>query len=235
MEVTIKGQKFNVQGDTSFWKVAHDWETASFQILEKFLNKQNTFIDVGTWNGVLSMYASRLCKNVIGFEPEQTAYSNAVVNCGLNDITNVEIYNVGVSNKEGTQQLFIRNEGDSVSSLIDRHMEGYESKKVKEIRTIRLSKFLSSTSCDIGLIKMDIEGGEVYAIPELATYLKENKPPLYISFHPNWFENKEIMIKYFADMLFSVYKCYTRHFEQVDKKYFVNALNGTEHCFIFVK
>lgn len=233
-KVNINGIPFKVEGDIHFWEIIETWEKHSFAILDKFLNKENVFIDCGTWNGVLSLYASKACKSVIGFEPDQTAHANAQVNVGINDIENIEIYNVGLSNKAGLEKLYIRNEGDSVSSLIDRVDENYKAKSTKNIAVIQLSKFLESRQLNIGLIKIDIEGGETIVIPEMEQYIRINKPNMYISFHPNWFIEKEKSINYFADLFSEIYNIFDVNFVEQTKESFIKNLNGTNHCFVFV-
>jgi len=232
-KVNINGLPFKVEGDIHFWEVIETWEKHSFAILDKFLNKENVFIDCGTWNGVLSLYASKICKSVIGFEPDQTAYSNAHVNVGINNIENIEIYNVGLSNKAGFEKLYIRNEGDSVSSLIDRVDENYKAKSTKDIAVIQLSKFLEGRQLNIGLIKIDIEGGETIVIPEMEQYIRKNKPNIYVSFHPNWFIEKEKSINYFADLFSEIYNIFDVNFNQQTKESFITGLYHYSHCYIF--
>jgi ribosomal protein L11 methylase PrmA len=115
--IKIKNENFIVENDDNFWKNISNWEIESFNILDYFLNKENLFIDIGAWNGVLSIYASKLCKYVHSFEPDVNAYNKLVKNIELNNIENIKTYLKGVSNIDGFMNFYIRNYGDSVSSL----------------------------------------------------------------------------------------------------------------------
>jgi hypothetical protein len=61
------------------------------------------------------------------------------------------------------------------------------------IETIVLSDLVSGIDpLEIGLIKMDIEGGEEFVINEVVHYCTNNKIPFLLSFHIDWWTNKNI-------------------------------------------
>lgn len=232
MKVKIKNIELEVENDMTFWNNISDWEKYSFEIIDKFING-NTFVDIGAWNGVLSLYASFKAKEVHSFEPDKIAFKNLENNIKLNSINNIKINNAGASNINGVANLYVRSFGDSVSSLIERKEEKYHSHIIEKILTINISEYLSKIN-NIGLIKIDIEGGEEILIPSMNDYIRENKPAMYVSFHPNWFSEKEKMIHYFADLFSENYKIYTILHKEISKQDFINGLNGKEHSYYFV-
>lgn len=231
MKVKINNIELHVENDMTFWNNISDWEKYSFDIIDKFING-NTFVDIGAWNGVLSLYASFKAKEVHSFEPDKMAFKNLENNARLNDITNIKANNVAMADKNGQANLYIRCYGDSVSSLIERKDEKYHSHLIESVIKINAVEYLSKLD-NIGLIKIDIEGGEEILIPSMNDYIRENKPAMYVSFHPNWFSEKEKMINYFADLFSKNYKIHTILHKEISKQDFINGLNGKEHSYYF--
>ncbi|MFA5234200.1 MAG: FkbM family methyltransferase [Sulfurimonas sp.] len=234
MKIKIRNFEFQVENDLSFWNNISKWEQYSFNILDKFLNKDSVFIDIGAWNGVLSLYASKIAYKVYSFEPDNIAYENFINNIIKNKLFNISCSNKGISNNEGKNNFYIRTAGDSVSSLIDRQNNNYIANEIKTIETIKLSSFLLNNKINPTLIKMDIEGGEIFVIEEMKDYIKKYTPTMFISFHPAWFPDKDNDIKNVVDIL-SIYNIYNYNFTQYTKEQFIKSLNSTEHAFIFVK
>jgi hypothetical protein len=58
---------------------------------------------------------------------------------------------------------------------------------------------------------------------------------MYISFHPNWFIEKEKSNNYFADLFSEIYTIFDVNFAEQTKESFIKNLYGTSHCFVFVK
>ena len=83
------------------------------------------------------------------------------------------------------------------------------------------------------MIKIDIEGGEEIVIPSMEDYIVKNKPKMYVSFHPNWFTEKEKSINYFAELFSTNYKIYNILHKEISKQDFINGLNGKEHSYYF--
>jgi len=235
MKVKINNRDFNVENDEPFWNQIDVWENHSFKILDHFLNNKNCLIDVGAWNGVLSIYASRICRNVIAFEPDTAAFSNLTRNIELNDIKNIECHNIGLSDKDESIPLNIIRGGDSMSSIIDRTMQHYTKNSVETIKTILLSKFLIENKVsNIGLIKIDTEGAEIFIIPEIQKYLTKHKPTLYLSFHPNWFPEKDIQINNLIDILSEIYNIFSTSLNPVTKEQTIFGLYNNSHEYLFI-
>jgi len=171
---------------------------------------------------------------VYSFEPDKIAFEHFTNNIKLNNINNINVINAAASFEDNTKELFIKNDGDSVSSLIDRTMEGYICSKHYEVKTINIFNFISNIE-NIGLIKIDIEGFEEILIPKMRDYISKHQPPLYISFHPGWFEDKDNTINKIIEIFEPYYNCFNVHFEQFTYDKFKESLNDKEHCFIFIK
>lgn len=234
MKVKINNTELEVENDNQFWSQIDNWEPYSFKILEQYLNKDNCLIDVGAWNGVLSLYGALKAKQVYSFEPDNVAFNHFINNIKLNNIKNIQPFNMAASYEDGIQKLFVKYDGDSVSSLIDRKMENYICEKYYDVKTINIINFLNSIN-NIGLIKIDIEGFEEKLIPNMEKYFINNTPTLYISFHPGWFEDGINSIGKITNTLEPYYNCFNVHFIQFTYEEFKQSLNDKGHCFVFIK
>lgn len=235
IEVEIRGKKFTVEHDNAFWAGIEKWEPYSFEILNRFAADNVAMVDVGAYNGVLSLYASDIYAEVHAIEPDPVAYERLTNNIKYNDIKNVSCINAAAAKAAGEIDLYVINAGDSTSSMINRTMEKYKAHDVCRVKAIRLSEYLRDIKREIGLLKMDIEGGEVNVIPEISEYLSRVRPTLYLSFHPNWFPAKLTDTTLLLDILFSHYRAFNVNMFERDRTYVERALSGTEHSFVFVE
>jgi len=236
MIVKLREFEFEVSGDPEFWNGVDLWEPETFDIVKRYADQKKSFIDVGAWNGAVSLYASHLFNNVVSIEPDVVAFDKLVRNINSNACLNVTCRNVAISNKNGHDVLHTSNAGDSMSSLINRTEERFPITGSQGTETKRFETIIEGSSVEIGLIKMDIEGGELIALPDMIQYLDRNKPPIYVSFHPFWFpENmKQVKISMFAEMMFYAYSVVRDgQFNVVTKDQFIEGMNQNSFTYVF--
>ena len=152
-----------------------EWSEGENIIMSEYINEGDTVIDIGANIGttVLSM-SKNVGKTgkVIAFEPQLIMSQCLNTNLTLNDITNVDIYNLAISNKSGWAKL-----NDHEFSNIGRYGEAGISEKGTSIKTITLDE-IELESCS--LVKIDIEGHEWEAIQGAKNFLLNHKPALYL-------------------------------------------------------
>jgi hypothetical protein len=64
-----------------FWReIFSDWEPDLFYILDKYLNKEKQFLNIGDETGCISLYASRYSNHVVNIEPNLNTddYNNLI-------------------------------------------------------------------------------------------------------------------------------------------------------------
>lgn len=226
--------KLKHKGHDRFWQEVEEgkWEPETFKVLEKYCKPGKTFIDIGAWNGVCSIYAALLGADVHAAEPDVTAQMYASGNIELNGV-GIKLHPVGISGESGQAFLGTNDEfGNSMSSIVRKG-----DTRAVSIDTLTLEDFMGAAGIDItkvSLIKMDIEGGEVEALPQASRYLRKHKPTLYVSLHPFWFRRPQEDTLAIAHALFSAYPVVadTSGKTYEDWTEFVRAVEGGVHSFV---
>jgi len=176
-----------------FWRDVSKnvWEPNTYDILTKFLNANSVYFDIGSWIGPTVIYGAKRCKKVICFEPDPIAFKALLLNVYSNNLYNVHPYNVAISSQTGIRQMssFGVTIGDSMTSLLSN-----QNKSSSKIDALVLDwNFIENVFKQekIGMIKIDIEGGEFSLIPAMATYLKKHKPIVWLSLHVPFLEESD--------------------------------------------
>lgn len=224
--------QFYIKGDYSInWFVNNIenniWECDTFNILDFYQNKNSIYIDIGAWIGPTVLYAADKYKQIICFEPDPVAISRLNENLSVNNFKNITLITKALSNNNGISNFGGNGElGNSMSTLLvsldnkeaffnDYGRGGFLSyderkKYIISIETITIDKVLKDNNINpnnIGLIKMDIEGGEKIVIPSMQNFLKKYKPNFFISLHRVFLEENDINI--ILNILFNIYdNCY---------------------------
>jgi len=229
MKVDLHGIVLEVEGDENFWQGVSHWEPETFKIVEMFGSQQKAFIDIGAWNGVVSLYASHFYNSVLAVEPDVTAFDKLNKNIELNGILTIKPVNVALSNTNGSSILNISGKGDSMSSLLPRNEGFATTNDFQGVETKTFENLISHIKKPIGLIKMDIEGGELLAIPQMKEYLAKEKPTIYISFHPGWFPQEDLgnSLYNLSVILFSIYPMvFDSNLNKVSQTEFIDSMSG---------
>ena len=203
-----------------------NWENDTFNIIEYFSDKNGIFLDIGSWIGPFTLYASKLYKHVYSFEPDTVAFKMILQNILLNDFNNITLIPDALSNETGKSEFGGNGKlGNSESTLLvqdinnysfqannigQRGTPEYRKQDIIEVNTLTIEdacKKYNINIFDIKLIKIDIEGGEFFLIPQMANFLKYIKPVLYISIH--WCFLNEQDVDLVINTLFEIYcNCY---------------------------
>ena len=171
-----------------FWEKlnAGEWEPETFEIFNRFLNRDTLFLDVGAWIGPTVLYGGQLAGRTVAFEPDPKAYARLEDNVRANDEapwrSKISTYRYAVSYEEGEIFIGSRDEvGDSMSSAL--LVDGDNAWKV---RSVDLGAWLDGEvkRGEKVFCKMDIEGYEYSLIPRISKSLENHHVVLYLSLHP---------------------------------------------------
>lgn len=167
--------------------------------------KKKDVIDAGAANGDTPAIFSReyTFRNIYAFEPEKNNYIKLIENIERFRLKNVIPVNKGV----GDRNRILRITNESGQSHISSHGE-------QEVEIITIDQFVEKNNVTVGLIKMDIEGFEFYAIKGAERTVKKQKPILLISIYhcgKDFFEIKPLLEKW-GGYKFMVRKLNPHHF-----------------------
>lgn len=196
IQLTKAGVNFKVTPSTpelnNFWQNIYQemWENETFNQIVPYLDKNKTFIDIGAWQGPISLVAQQYSKQCLCFEPDTLAYTYLKHNVQLNEFTNIVCENVAVS-AEPKLNIGAAVLGEGVTSFtkLDNSIE---------CKTISIQKIFEKyklTADDVSVIKIDIEGYECELLKD--PFWKTLNVNMHISLHGLFFEDKQ---KYFTDL-----------------------------------
>lgn len=228
LSVFVHRRAFRVRcGDArrAFWNRvgAGLWEPQTFEVFQRFLRPDRSYIDMGAWIGPTVLYGAMLSRRVHALEPDPVAYAELAANVDANPALqpNIRLYPCGIGPESGPLQLYAgglyfgeqSHFGDSMSGMLA--APGVVGQPCREVQGMDLERFLALNAIDdCNFIKMDIEGGEYSVIPGLWRRLRgTGLPTLYVSFHAPEPARREALIRACVDELLL---CYPRFYGAAD-------------------
>jgi FkbM family methyltransferase len=145
-----------------------DWEPVTTALFLRLLPECRTVVDVGANIGWYTLLSAPRALNVWAFEPERTNFELLQRSLRANGYTNVSAKQVAVSDHDGT---------------IDLWLSGASAGRHSTVRRVGVSKVevpcrsLDSMFPDenIGLLKIDVEGGEPQVLGGAAHAITERR------------------------------------------------------------
>jgi FkbM family methyltransferase len=189
MEIQLKNHTFQIDPghNKHYWTHINsvDWEPHTFAIFDKFINENSIVLDIGSWSGVLTLYAAKIAKEVHALDPDPVCFSELETNVALNPgiAEKIKTYQTAISDTKEIVRLSAREAyGQSSTSILSRKRDTENS---VEIETVSLFDFIEASKIDtVDFIKMDVEGAEFQILQTIGKALKKLKhPTLYVSFH----------------------------------------------------
>jgi FkbM family methyltransferase len=210
------------------------------RIIACYLNKGDTYIDIGAANGeMMCVAAGRIEKEgqIVAFEPRPEAILNlqAMVT-RLHFYPNVVIENKLVGSENSLKKLYIDVEHPTSSSIFREWVENRSNStqiQIIETQIVTLNSWGDENPyyADADMIKIDVEGAEHEVIAGALNLLKNGRPILLIEIGATWRKRQSEyflnMIQNLASINYSIYsiKCH---------KLNLNSINESENDFIFI-
>ena len=184
----------------SFWKDHYsNWENETFEIFDRHLSQDKIFIDIGGWIGPTSLYGSRKSKHVYSIEAENKCLQDMNCNLQTNRINNYTLINKAIYNIDNIKIKFGKNKFLDNSKMHDSTAQIYEENDISDefylVDTITIESIILNydiNPAEIGLIKVDIAGGEENILNDLISIHTKYNIPLYVSFHYTWWNDKNL-------------------------------------------
>ncbi len=163
------------------------WESFTGRFVE-MLSDCRGFVDCGAEFGFYTYLAVKNAPQdcrINAFEPEPVRYE--VLVDFLKPYTNVKVWPYALSDSRRSETIYKPKDG--CSATMDEKLAQFDHppEQAIEVECVVLDDFLSDESIDI--IKLDIEGGEVKALPKMQRILREQQPVIFAEIHPRYIES----------------------------------------------
>lgn len=173
------------------------WEVSTFCVFRKYVNHTSIVLDLGGWIGTTSIWLATRASKVVTLEPSPRAFGALRQNILVNSDCRMKIsaLHAGFGNSSGFRWITDRGDSeDTLGPLLDARARDCGSSSldkasrsslvvVKTIDDLLVEHpFLSDTS----FLKVDIEGGERYAIPAIRSFMMHSRPITFVSIHPEY-------------------------------------------------
>ena len=136
-------------------------------------------IDIGANIGSYTLPLARRFKIVTAFEPNKVHCRLLRLNVSLNKLRNVHVYEVALSDTNGTMPLYIRSGG---ATSLDKKHYGLTYDRVLPVKTACLDDFLSQSQ-ELDFIKMDAEGLELRILQGGLRLISNQMPTIAMEVH----------------------------------------------------
>jgi FkbM family methyltransferase len=149
------------------------YEKNEQELVKKLLRRNSVFLDIGANSGIYSILASNKCSRIFAFEPDTVSRSRLKRNIKLNQLTNIEVIPLAVSDRERRVFLYTNPSNRGMNSLFN-----YGDKHGRlSVKTITIDRAVKKYGIKkVALVKMDIEGSELNALKGSINTIKKYKP-----------------------------------------------------------
>ena len=192
-------------------EVFGEWSEGENTIMANFISEGDNVIDVGANIGTTVLPASKKVGKkgrVIAFEPQTIIAQCLQTNLTLNNIKNVIVYNIALSDKDGWAKL-----NDNEFTESGRYGEAGISENGTDIKTMKLDD-LKLNSCS--LIKLDIEGHEWAAMQGASNFILRHRPTIYME-AKNDLESTENCLKWLIENDWNCYWHFALWYKSFEK------------------
>jgi FkbM family methyltransferase len=185
--VTRYDRDMKMKLDLDEWIQQHIYFLGHFDpygilFLKKNLKEGDVFVDAGANVGSYTLIAAKQTGKtgrVFAFEPAGEIYNRLCENVSLNKYGSIQTEKKALYDKNTTLDLFLANKMNLGMSSIYHH--DTESGMTERVEAIKLDDYIDSQNINcIDLIKIDIEGSEIFALRGMKKILEKFRPKILI-------------------------------------------------------
>lgn len=159
--------------------------------LYKLVGNGKRAIDIGANEGIYSYALSQMCEIVEAFEPQPWCTETIIAYTKAHK-QNINIYNVGLSNSNGSLDLYIPYSNNSNSKLVTGLGSFREPEGNHRCIQVPVRKLDDYNFEDVSIIKIDVEGYEFQVIEGGQHTILREKPLIYIEIEQRHLNGKSI-------------------------------------------
>jgi FkbM family methyltransferase len=172
-------------GNSSFQKNTEIWEKESLNYFFNLINKNEkvNIVDIGANVGLYSLYAKYLPNSQFySYEPYKFTYDLLNENIKLNNITNVNTYNIGLGDKKGKTILNVCLSNDGLNTMGTNPLRFNDISSI-EVEIDTLDNIFYNNNIKVDYIKIDTEGYEYNILKGGEKTIKKYKPIIQLEYN----------------------------------------------------
>jgi FkbM family methyltransferase len=168
-------------GSNIYWKGRH--QHGEIRFVQSILQPNMVFVDMGANQGEFTVVAASLLPQgqVMSFEPLASIRRDLEKNIALNGFKNVQVYACGVSDKVGEVPIYTSSDTTRQQSFHEGlgtlYKTDYRSEQIDVIKLRKFDDIFEESGLKrLDMIKLDIEGSELYALQGAEKTIRAYKP-----------------------------------------------------------
>jgi len=169
--------EFNIYYYGAFEKPLLFFLRDTLQNLRAECDSQAVFFDVGANIGQHSLFMSRYADQVHSFEPYPVVSTKLKQHILLNQIENIQLHEIGLSNEDGAMDFFAPTGQNQGIGSFDASTVERGNKVAGKLELVVGDRYIDENHLSaISLLKMDVEGFEKNALSGLRHTLEKDRP-----------------------------------------------------------
>jgi len=177
----LRIDRSSFMGSCIYWNGA--FSPNELALLERLLEPEMVFVDVGANQGELTIFAaSRVTRGqVLAFEPVESLHRQLLDNIALNQLSNVKAHHLALSDQPGRMTLFVdRRVTDGLNEGTASFFSGGERTSPAEVAEVAVfdDVFEASGLRRLDIMKVDVEGAELFVLRGAVRSLARHRPRL---------------------------------------------------------
>jgi FkbM family methyltransferase len=226
---SLKGYKAYIF-DSSYVNEKNFQEPHIIKFFKNNIKKKDVVFDVGAHFGYFTLLSHKLVGErgkVISFEPSPIPLKFLRKNIRLNNLNNVIIKSLMVSNKKEKHDFYYSGFGGTMSSF--KKSDELPYKKI--VNSITLDEYCNTNNIFPNFIKIDVEGADLLAIKGLKKTLSKRNINVLLELHHKQLSKEEIkeLVDIFKELKYSTYSIFRKENDYY-LEYF-NIKNLPNHLF----
>ncbi len=184
----------------AFWSGSYD--PVQTRLISSILNKVENpcFVDIGANIGFYSTCVAHSLKNkgiVYSFEPHPGNFNRLIENLSNNKLSNVKVFNIGLSSGPGSLNLVMRGDfflGSDTGNCSIEILDNTDLKLTKiPIELHTLDAVVINNDIDhIDVLKLDVEGHEDEVLRGAEKTLRHCRPIVQLEINRNYYDRKGV-------------------------------------------
>jgi FkbM family methyltransferase len=176
-------------------KFADGWEK---DLVERMRMNGDVFVDIGAHVGAWCLNLANSFQIVYAFEPDPRAYDQLCENIKLNEIHNIIVEKMAISNVNGRIPFNVFDLAHSTfrPDIHSKLHQDVKPESVIDVDAMTLDSFFSIFDKKIDLIKVDVEGAEIDVLQGAVGVIKEHNPNFCIEYHSE--RNRHYIMRMFS-------------------------------------